>query len=78
MDKLKEVMPMVFVNVASVLVIGLAAALVAQLPFLRGSEVILGVVGGAFGFERMKAQISKLPGVKKKAKKRAPRKAKKK
>ena len=63
MDKLKQVMPVVFINVASLLLLGLVVVAVASLPFLKGSELILGVIAGAYGFDRVKALVSKLPGL---------------
>jgi len=65
MDKLKEVMPKVFVNGASLLLIGLAASIAANIPGLESSGIMLGVVGGAYGFEKVKSLVSKLPGLKK-------------
>jgi len=65
MDKLKVVMPRVFIVGASLMLIGIAASIVASISIFEGSGVLLGVVGGAFGYEKVKELISKLPGLKK-------------
>jgi len=64
MDKFKQIMPKVFVNVASLLLIGLAASLLALIPALKGAELMFGIVGAAYGFEKVKELVGKLPGLK--------------
>jgi hypothetical protein len=63
MDKLKEIMPKIFVDLAALLVLGLAVSLLTMIPALAGHGIMMGVVAGAFGYDRLRDQIRKLPGL---------------
>lgn len=62
MDELKKRMPKVFVVTATLLVLGAVAGIVASL--VGDAGVMAGVLAGAYGYEPLKAQVSKLPGIK--------------
>lgn len=64
METLKKVMPKVFVNVASILLLGLAVVALVHIPVLAGTELLLGLLAGAYGFDKTKQLVSKLPGLK--------------
>lgn len=61
---MKEKGKIVFINAASIMSIAMVAAVISQVPFLKGTELMLGVVLTAFGFEKVKSLVSKLPGLK--------------
>lgn len=62
---MKEKMALVFLHVASVLLLTLAASVVASFHVMSGTEALLGVVAGSYAFEKVKELVSKLPGLKK-------------
>lgn len=63
MDKLKVIMPKVFVEVVTVLLLVLAVTLLTQIPMLADHGILLGVLAGAEGHDKLRDLVKKLPGV---------------
>lgn len=63
---IKKKVPIAMANVAATLIVTGAALLTAEIPFLSGHGVIIGVVLTVLGYERLKHKILQLPGINKK------------
>jgi hypothetical protein len=60
---MKQTMSTVFVNLSALLAIGLITLLVAHIPEVGQYYLELGILAAAYGFEPLKRQIRKIPGV---------------
>ena len=63
MDKLKVIMPKVFVELSTLLLLTLAVSLLAEISILEQHGILLGVIAGSLGYSKLKSKISQLPGL---------------
>lgn len=60
----KQLVKKLFRHTVSILSIGVVSALLSEVPFLEGTELILGVLIGSYGFKHVYRLTGKLRGLK--------------